>query len=110
MRTKKDIVRHMMAEQNLSNRQARQVFQLVLDDIVRVIRENGRLELRNFGVFRVKHRAERVARNPRTNEALKLPARAVLTFEASQRIADVIQQAWPTGKPVKSKPGTDAPS
>ena len=99
-----------MVEQNLSNRQARQVFQLVLDDIVRVIQENGRLELRNFGVFRVKHRAERVARNPRTNEALKLPARTVLTFEASQRIADAIQQHWPTGESVQSKPDADAPS
>ena len=86
-----------MVEQNLSNRQARQVFQLVLDDIVRTVKENGRLELRNFGVFRAKRRAERVARNPRTNEALKLPARTVLTFEASQRIADIIEQHCSAG-------------
>ncbi len=41
----------------------------------------GRIELRSFGVFEIKERKPRRARNPRTGEAVGVPARRVITFK-----------------------------
>jgi len=43
--------------------------------------------LRNFGVFEVKHRAARKARNPKTNEEVLVPARRIIAFQAGKNVA-----------------------
>jgi nucleoid DNA-binding protein len=48
----------------------------------------GRLELRNFGVFEVRGRRPRRARNPRTGEAVDVPARLVVTFKAGRQMGE----------------------
>ena len=40
-----------------------------------------RIELRDFGVFEVKKRAARKARNPRTGEQVEVPRKHVVTFK-----------------------------
>jgi integration host factor subunit beta len=46
----------------------------------------GRLELRNFGVFEVKKRKPRKARNPRTGESVDIPAKLVVTFKPGREM------------------------
>ena len=57
----------------------------------------GRMELRNFGVFEVKRRAARKARNPRTGAKVFVPEKFVVTFkpgkEMEKRIRDLERQA-----------------
>ena len=57
----------------------------------------GRIELRNFGVFEVKRRAARKARNPRTNEEVLVPARNVVVFQAGKNVAAMIEGTKATG-------------
>jgi len=101
MRTKRDIVGRLVCEHELTVQQANGVFGSVLEGILEAVLTNGRLELRNFGVFQVKQRAARVARNPRTNQPVNLPARSVVTFEPSKRVAEVVSQRWPVDTPVE---------
>ena len=61
------------------------------DAIVETLVAEGRIELRNFGVFEVKKRAPRKARNPRTGEAIPIEARRVVTFHASHKLKEQIQ-------------------
>ena len=59
--TKKEIVREVSATYGIDQGLAKQIVQFVLDSIVRSLEQEGRIELRNFGVFEVKRRAARVA-------------------------------------------------
>jgi DNA-binding protein HU-beta/integration host factor subunit beta len=68
--------------------QVREVIQGVLDGITEALVSEGRIELRNFGVFEVKGRRPRRARHPRTGEAVDVPARRVVTFKAGREMGE----------------------
>jgi len=61
----------------------------------------GRLELRNFGVFEVKKRRPRQGRNPRTGEKVMVGERVAVTFKAGQvlkeRVAECHGKEAPDG-------------
>ena len=85
--TKKEIVREVSATYGIDQGLAKQIVQYVLDSIIKSLESEGRIELRNFGVFEVKRRAARVARNPRTNEPLRVPAKNVISFQPGKKLA-----------------------
>ena len=68
----------------LTRSQVSEVIRRVLGGITEALVSEGRVELRNFGVFAVKGRRPRRARNPRTGEAVDVPARRVVTFKAGR--------------------------
>ena len=82
--TKKDIVRIIAGRNGLTQLQVKNIVQRVLDEVIDAIVFEGRIELRNFGVFEVKQRAARKARNPRTGEKVQVPARRVVKFIPGQ--------------------------
>ena len=63
---------------------------MTFDGITQTLVEEGRIELRNFGVFEVKKRKPRKARNPRTGEKVKVPARLVVTFKPGREMEERI--------------------
>ena len=80
--TKKDIVRTISEEvEKLTQQQTKEVVQRTFDAIIECLVRDGRIELRNFGVFEVKPRAARKARNPRTGEQVEVPRKHVVTFK-----------------------------
>ena len=85
--TKKEMVRRIAAEFDLGQVQTKKIVQRTLDMILEIVAEERRLELRNFGIFEVKGRAARKARNPRTNEEVLVPAKSVLTFQPGKNVA-----------------------
>ncbi|MCD6394252.1 MAG: integration host factor subunit beta [Planctomycetes bacterium] len=89
--TKKQIVRQIATELNIDQTLAKKVVQRCLDTIIDVLAKEGRIELRNFGVFEVKRRAARKARNPRTNEEVWVPPKKVVRFQAGKNVAKRLQ-------------------
>lgn len=63
-----------------------QVVDVFFDEITQRLAEGGRVELRGFGAFSTREREARVGRNPRTGEAVKVPARRVPYFKAGKEI------------------------
>jgi len=61
---------------------------MTMDGITEVLVTEGRLELRNFGVFEVKTRKPRKARNPKTGEQVMVPSRKAVTFRAGRFMTD----------------------
>jgi nucleoid DNA-binding protein len=84
--TKKDIATAIAHRSGVPQVQALAVVQGVFDAIVQTLASGGRIELRNFGVFEVRRRRPRKARNPRTREAVEVPARLVVTFKPGQAV------------------------
>jgi nucleoid DNA-binding protein len=79
--TKKDMAKTIAEAVGVSQVQARDIVQRVLNGIIETLVQEGRIELRNFGVFEVKKRKPRQACNPRTGEKVLVPERAVVTFK-----------------------------
>lgn len=93
MRTKRDMAREIAEKTALTQAQASEVIQLALEAIVDAVAEDERLELRNFGVFEVKTRAPRKARDPRTGETMDVPARRVVAFRPGRAFEARIERA-----------------
>lgn len=63
-----------------------QVVDLFFDEIAERLAEGGRVELRGFGAFSTRDREARVGRNPRTGDAVDVPAKRVPYFKAGKEI------------------------
>jgi nucleoid DNA-binding protein len=82
--TKKEIVKTISDETGLNQQQIKAIVQKTFDAIVATLVEEGRIELRNFGVFQVRTRAARKARNPRTGRQVEVPEKFVVTFKSGK--------------------------
>ena len=95
--TKKEIVRTISEEIGLTQLQTKEIVQKTFNAIVEALVEDGRIELRNFGVFEVKKRAARKARNPRTGDKVFVAEKFVVTFkpgkEMEERVGELERQA-----------------
>ena len=85
--TKKEMVRKIAAELDVDQVLTKKIVQRMLDMMLEAVAEDGRLELRNFGVFEAKTRAARKARNPRTNQEVLVPTKRILAFQAGKKVA-----------------------
>ncbi len=79
--TKKDIVLQVASETSLKQLDVKKVVQHCLDAIVESLSKGDTVELRNFGIFKVKSRKGRTGRNPRTGEKVPVPPKRVVTFK-----------------------------
>jgi len=86
--TKKDIALAIAAKSGISQVQTLDIIQRVFDSITETLVREGRIELRNFGVFKVKRRKPRRARNPLTGETVWVPERLVISFKAGQELQE----------------------
>ncbi len=95
--TKKEIVKTISEEIGLTQLKTKEIVQKTFDAIIETLVEERRIELRNFGVFEVKQRAARKARNPRTGEKVSVPEKFVVTFkpgkEMEERVRELERQA-----------------
>lgn len=84
--TKKEIVKTISDEIGLTQLKTKEIVQKTFDAIVETLVEDRRIELRNFGVFEVKKRAARKARNPRTGDKVSVPEKFVVTFKPGKEM------------------------
>jgi len=89
--TKKDMAKAIAEEMGLSVATVTEVIQRVFDGIIEVLVDEGRIELRNFGVFEVKKRKARQARNPKTGEAVMVPERSRVRFKPGMEMAEKVE-------------------
>ena len=90
--TKRELVKTIAEEVGLPLAKVQEIVQRVLDGFVETLVKEGRIELRNFGVFQVKERKPRKARNPRTGQAVAVPKKFVVTFKPGQEMAKQVRQ------------------
>ena len=84
-----ELVARIAAENpQLTLSDAERVVDAVFEAITEKLAEGGRVELRGFGAFTVKHRDGRKGRNPRTGEAVDVEAKSVPFFKAGKELRD----------------------
>ena len=67
----------------LSRAQAKQIFEMTLEEITDALVRGETVKLRSFGLFLVRDKHERIGRNPRTGVEVPITPRRVLTFKPS---------------------------
>ena len=90
--TKKEMVRAIAEETKLPQGIVQDIIQQLLDKIIDTLKKELRIELRNFGIFGVKKRNPRKARNPRTGESLMVPAKLVVTFKPGREMEERVKK------------------
>ena len=101
--TKKEIVKQISERAQLTQLKTKLIVQWTFDAIIETLVEEGRIELRNFGVFEVKRRKPRRARNPRTNEPVEVEAKNVVTFQPGKIMEEKVRKMAAAPEP-KRKP------
>src|SRR5436190_2382461 len=94
--TKKEIVKQIADELEETQLKTKEIVQLTFNAIVDTLIRDRRIELRNFGVFEVRLRKARKARNPRTEEPVNVPPKFVVTFKPGKEMEERVGELRPT--------------
>jgi integration host factor subunit beta len=90
--TKKEIVKQISEQLGLTQLKTKEIVQKTFDAIVDTLLQEKRIELRNFGVFEVKRRKARKARNPRTGERVDVEPKNVVTFKPGKEMEERVRK------------------
>tara|TARA_B100000886_G_scaffold333679_1_gene288121 strand:- start:221 stop:517 length:297 start_codon:yes stop_codon:yes gene_type:complete len=82
--TKKDVINSIYMQIGYSKK----ILDIVLDDLLNLIIDNlkkrKKVKISNFGTFEMRHKKQRLGRNPKTKEAKLISERYVILFKASK--------------------------
>jgi integration host factor subunit beta len=79
--TKKEIAIKVADDTGIKQIIVKKAIQKALDEIINVLASGHNIELRNFGIFKVRARKARTARNPRTGETVPVPPKKTVAFK-----------------------------
>ena len=91
---KSELVR-MLSEKlpGLQQRGVELAVNCMLNQMAEALVRGERIEIRDFGSFDLRHRSPRVARNPRTGEAVNLPSKVTIHFKPGKKMRDRVDAA-----------------
>ena len=75
----------------MTKKDTERVINAALDAISAQLAEGNRVQITGFGIFEVKHRQARVGRNPRTKEAVEIPASKSPVFKPSKALKEAVE-------------------
>ena len=90
--TKADLVESVAKEAEMTKKDAEQLVEIIFDSIIQSLNKGEKIELRGFGSFRVRERNARQGRNPKTGEAVSIPAKRVAYFKPGKELKDIINK------------------
>lgn len=91
--TKADIVDRVASATGLTKLETEAVVNGFMESVREALISGDTVHLRGFGSFKPEHRAPRTARNPRTNEEVKIGERYVPVFKPSRELRNAVEEA-----------------
>ena len=89
--TKSNIVENLNNEIGLNKREAKELVDMLFNDIKSLLSEGHEVKLSGFGNFQLRDKLARPGRNPRTGEDVEISARRVVTFKSGQKLKDSVK-------------------
>ena len=87
---KTELVASVAEKAELSKKDAEKAVAAMLESVEEALKAGDKVALVGFGTFEVKERAARTGKNPRTGEAVKIPAARVPVFKDGKGLKDVV--------------------
>ena len=84
--TKADMVEHLFNELGLNKQEAKELIDILFEEIRLALESNQPVKLSGFGNFDLRDKRQRPGRNPKTGEEIPITARRVVTFKAGQKL------------------------
>lgn len=88
---KKDLIKAVADASALTNKDAEKAINAVTAAITDALKKGDKVQLVGFGTFEVRERAAKQGRNPRTGEAMEIPASKLPAFRAGQALKDAVK-------------------
>lgn len=89
---KAELINAVAEKAALSKKDTETAVNAVIDVIAAALAEGDKVQLVGFGAFEVKARAERIGRNPKTKEEIKIPASKLPVFKAGKALKDTVSK------------------
>ena len=89
---KTELVAAVSEKSGISKKDAERVDSATYDIITAELAKGEKVQISGFGAFEVKEREARVGRNPRTKEAIEIPASKAPAFKASKALKDTVSK------------------
>ncbi|MGZ3304287.1 MAG: integration host factor subunit beta [Asticcacaulis sp.] len=86
---KSELIERLASEYpHLTQKDVERAVNLILESMISTLEKGGRVELRGFGALSVRSRPARAGRNPRTGEAVRVPAKNVPFFKSGKELRE----------------------
>lgn len=90
--TKKKLINAISQEKGIHPNDVRHVIQAFLDKMTDSLKQGDRLEFRDFGVFEVVERKQKIGRNPKkADEPIVIPARNAVKFTPGKKMRELVE-------------------
>ncbi|MEZ5660254.1 MAG: integration host factor subunit alpha [Burkholderiaceae bacterium] len=90
--TKAELAEMLFDQVGLNKREAKDMVETFFHEIRAALERGESVKLSGFGNFQLRDKPERPGRNPKTGEEIPISARRVVTFHASQKLKNLIDQ------------------
>ena len=87
---KTELISAMSENANMTKIDAEKALKAFIDTVTEELKNGGKVQLVGFGTFEVTERAERQGRNPKTGEAITIPASKSTKFKAGKALKDIV--------------------
>ena len=87
---KTELIAAVAEKSGITKKDAERVVNATLDTVTASLAAGDKVQLSGFGIFETKHREARIGRNPRTKEAIQIPASSQPVFKASKALKDAV--------------------
>ncbi|MGF1561415.1 MAG: integration host factor subunit alpha [Geminicoccaceae bacterium] len=88
--TRAHLAEAVYQEVGLSRSESAELVDAILAQITESLVDEGQVKVSSFGTFSVRHKGERIGRNPKTGEEVPILPRRVLVFRPSQVLKERI--------------------
>ena len=88
--SKTELVSYIAEETGLTKADATRALEAMMSGVIKGLKEEGKVTLTGFATFTAKHKEAKTGRNPRTGEAVEIPARMAVTVKAGSKLKDAL--------------------
>jgi integration host factor subunit beta len=85
---KSELIELMSRQHSTSTKDIKLAVNLILEMITNALANENRIEVRDFGVFTIRHRKSRITRNPKTGESVSTPSKRATHFRPGKELRD----------------------
>jgi integration host factor subunit beta len=89
---KNDIAEHLSNSFSIPKKLAVEIVNIFFDSITEALVKGEEVQLRGLGTFKIRQRRERIGRNPKTGEKVKIPSKKVVYFKQGKEIQNSLKR------------------
>ena len=88
--TKSDLIVALAAKENLTEKQAMEIVDLVFKGFTHTLKNGGRIEIRGFGSYSVRHYSSYTGRNPKTGKNIAVKPKKMPFFKVGKELKEMV--------------------